>query len=99
MNQENDRSLLKKLIHEPMNSLKISPFKHRSISVRNEDETEVRGRDYWNSDDHYSYFKWALLKRQPMELLVGRTRSVKKPIFGLNKNRLNTGIWRSGLVG
>ena len=34
-----------------------------------------------------------------MELLVGRTRSVKKPIFELSKKRLNTGIWRSGLLG
>lgn len=60
--------------------------------------SNIHVRDSWESDDDF-YFQWAALNRRPMESLTGRKRSIEKGVTRPRSTRINTGIWRSGLVG
>ncbi|CAF1288782.1 unnamed protein product [Rotaria sordida] len=96
--KDDDQLLLETQIYNYLNPTKIPPINQQINSMKNKEESNMYIRDTWDPDDDY-YFKWASLNRRPMESLAGRRRSIEKIVPGLKQQRINTGIWRSGLVG
>ncbi|CAF4744569.1 unnamed protein product, partial [Rotaria sp. Silwood1] len=98
INNDDDQLLLKNQIYKYLNSATVSSINQQINSMINKEQSKIYERDTLDSDDD-NYFKWASLNRRPMESLAGRKRSIEKTLTGLKNHRINTGIWRSGLVG
>ncbi|CAF2609647.1 unnamed protein product [Rotaria sp. Silwood2] len=99
INKEDNQLLLKIQLYKYLSSTTMLPINQQINSMKNKEETKMYIRDNWDTDDDH-YFKWASLNRRPMESLAGRKRSIEKTVPpGLKHHRINTGIWRSGLVG
>ncbi|CAF4015569.1 unnamed protein product [Rotaria magnacalcarata] len=97
--QDEKQTLLKLQLFTDLTSTITSPSSStdESDSTENIQEIKVQTRDFWDSDDD-AYFKWASLNRRPMESLAGRKRAIEKIFTGTKNTRINTAVWRSGLV-
>lgn len=99
VNKDDDQILVKYRLLEHLSSTTSMPSINEQFdSMKSKEQIKVHVRDTWDSEDDY-YFKWAALNRRPMESLAGRKRSIEKPATTKRQSRINTGIWRSGLVG
>ncbi|CAF3320793.1 unnamed protein product [Rotaria socialis] len=98
--QDEEQTLLNLQFFQDLTSTITPPLSSNddSDSMENIQETKLQARNSWDSDDD-AYFKWASLNRRPMESLIGRKRAVEKVFTGTKNTRVNTGLWRTGLVG
>ena len=65
------------------------PFEVQEATKQHRENAESASDDY--------YFEWASRNRRPMEYFQGRKRSLTT--MRPREQRINGGLWRSGLIG